>query len=341
MKKISYNPIDFDSNINLISLLRTLYASNEDFDFFLEEYKKAYDFCTTSEHINFYPLAFFQGEKLIAHIALVIDDRLPKYEAFFGFFEIIDDMTVFEDVWQEFTELARKYNIQVLKGPVNGSIWHQYRCVKEDSPVPFFKTEPMTPLYYYDFLSQVNPVSEITYSSGIRESYTDILKVLKNHKKNIQNQFDKYSFKIHVVEKVTTDVLLAIAQISAKVFNKRSWGYTKLDDNEFASLYDLSKLNEYIYKLFLLYHKKNIIGYCSTMKERRNLICKTICIAPAFQGVGLGSALALKIHEEAELNGIEKIMYVLVRDGNQVHNYSTKDVKMFRKYAVFDYKIMT
>jgi len=197
----------------------------------------------------------------------------------------------------------------------------------------------MTPLYYYDFLLQVNPASEISYSSGIRESYTDILKVLKSHKDTIEQQLDKGGFKIRVGEEVEKDALLSITGLSAAVFDKKSWGYTKLDGNEFAKLYDVNKINDHIYKLFLLFHGDTLIGYCSTMREGANLICKTICIAPEFQGVGLGNALALKIHEEAESDDIEKIMYVLVRDGNQVHNYPTEDIEIFRRYAVFDYKI--
>jgi ribosomal protein S18 acetylase RimI-like enzyme len=339
MTKDPYTPTEFCLNTDFISLLKKLYASSDNLDFFLEEYERAYDFCLTSEHIKFYPLAFFQDKKLIAHVALIIDDRLPPHEAFFGFFEVIDDVTVFETVWLELASLAREHNIQVLKGPVNGSIWHQYRCVKEESSVPFFRTEPNTPSYYYDFLSQANPNSEITYSSGVRESYVDILGALKVHKDVIEQKLNEGDFKIEVTKETTKDTLIAISGLSAAVFDDKSWGYTKLDNSEFSKLYDVDKINDHIYKLFLLYHNNVLVGYCSTMKEGVSLICKTICIAPQFQGTGLGNALALKIHEEAERDGIEKIMYVLVRDGNQVHNYPTEDIEIFRRYAVFDYKI--
>ena len=341
MKTVAYNPINFHSNSDLNVFLKTLYASNENFDFFLKEYEKAYDFCVTSNHIKFYPVAFLNDEKLIAHVALIVDDRLPRNEAFFGFFEIVDDITVFEVVWRELLALARKNNIKTLKGPVNGSIWHQYRCIKEGAQVPAFKTEPMTPLYYYDFLSQIGPESEITYSSGMRESYEDILELLKTHKDDIEQKLNTEGFKITVTKETTPETLHAIAGLSASVFDEKSWGYTKLEDAEFSKLYDISKINDHIYKLFLLYHNDVLVGYCSTMREGASLICKTICITPQFQGVGLGNALALKIHQEAEKDGMEKIMYVLVRDGNQVHNYPTEGIEVFRRYAVFDYKITT
>ncbi len=339
MNSHAYNPVAFHANTHFASLLHALYASNEHFDFFLEEYERAYDFCVTSKHIQFYPLAYFRDEKLVAHCALICDDRLPPHEAFFGFFETINDVSLFEDMWHELVTLAHKHHIQVLKGPVNGSIWHQYRCVTESSSVPFFKTEPISPLYYCDFLMRVNPISEITYSSGIRKSYTDILQSLSRHADTITQKLVADGFRITVTTETTRDSLLAIAQLSTLAFDDARWGYTQLDSSEFSGLYDVHKINDHIYKLFLLYHKDILVGYCSTMREGTNLICKTICIAPQFQGMGLGNALALKIHEEAASDGIEKIMYVLVRDGNKVHNYPTQGVEVFRKYAVFDFKI--
>lgn len=339
MKVKPYNPTNFRSRQDFFIFLKSLYGSYNNFDFFLEEYKRAYDFCCTSEHIKFFPLSFFQDEKIVAHTALIVDDRLPQRQAFFGFFEVINDKAVFKTIWCELLELAKIHTIQILKGPVNGSVWHQYRCIKKSSPVPPFKTEPVTPLYYYDFLSQADPTSEITYSSGIRESYTDILKLLQQHKKVIEKKLDENNFKIEVTEKIPPNTLLAIAKLSSVVFDNKSWGYTKLDNEEFLKLYNLKKVNKHIYKLFLLYHNNVIVGYCSTMREGRSLVCKTICITPELQGKGLGNALALRIHEEAERDGVEKIMYVLIKDGNQVHNYPHEDVEIFRRYSVFEYKL--
>jgi len=339
MKIEAYKPIDFNSKKDLVEFLTFLYNLNTNFDFFLKEYENAYNFCCTSAHIKFFPIAIYNNGQMIAHAALVINERLGENEAFFGFFEVVDDITVFEVVWRKLTELAKMHKLQILKGPVNGSIWHQYRCINEDSPEAFFKTEPMTPLYYYDFLIQVNPTNEVTYSSGIRDSYLNILELLKKHKDTITQKLSDENYRIVVTKKISPEILLSIARLSAVVFNKKSWGYTELDPVEFANLYDPSKINEHIYKLFLLYQNDVLVGYCSTMKEGQNLVCKTICIAPEFQGKGLGNALALRVHEEAEIDGMEKIMYVLIKDGNQVHNYSMEDVRVFRRYSVFEYKL--
>lgn len=340
MKIEEYKPTDFSSQKNLLDFLSSLYTINDNLEFFLSEYERAYDFCCKSKHVHFIPLSFYENGQMVAHAALIMDDRLPEQQAFFGFFEIVNDLEVFEVVWRELTQLANKQNLQILKGPVNGSIWHQYRCVKESASMPFFKTEPMTPLHYCDFLTKVKPVKEITYSSGVRESYADILDLLKKKEETVEKKLKDGNFRIEVTKEISLLTLLSISQLSASVFDEKSWGYTKLDAEEFSMLYDPGKINEHIYKLFLLYQGEVLIGYCSTMKECKNLVCKTICIDSEFQGIGLGSALALKIHKEADRDGIEKIMYVLVKDGNQVHNYPTNDVEVFRKYSVFEYELV-
>lgn len=339
MKIEAYTPTSFDEHKDFLELLRNLYDSNKNFEFFLEEYRIAYNFCCTSKYISFFPTSFYNGEKLVAHVALIVDSRLKEGEAFFGFFELLDDEEIFDTIWGKLIELAKVHNIHTLKGPVNGSIWHQYRCVSESNTEQFFATEPMTPLYYYRYLSTLNSTKKVTYSSGVRDSYAGILSLLKSQKEFILQKLEQGNFRIDVENEISHKQLASIASLSASVFDQKSWGYTQLDASEFMNLYSPGKINEHIYKLFTLYQNDTLIGYCSTIRDGDTLICKTICITQEFQGKGLGNALALYVHEEAERDGITKVMYVLVKDGNQVHNYPTDDVRVFRRYAAFEYDI--
>ena len=62
MKIKPYQPTDFHSEPDLLVFLKSLYGANKGFDFWLEEYGRAYNFCCTSESVKFFPLAFFQAE---------------------------------------------------------------------------------------------------------------------------------------------------------------------------------------------------------------------------------------------------------------------------------------
>jgi len=335
METLAYNPTRTNITTELYSFLSRSYFQHKNFNFFLSEYQNAFRYCLDSRHISCHPIMVKRNDQLLGHVALIRDDRLNAEDAFFGFLEFVDDSTVFTQLWQQLTSLARKHNISTIKGPVNGSIWHQYRCIKEDQGDEYSKTEPITPPHHYSFLSRITPHNEVSFSSGSRQSFTPVIEIL-NRKKNIIKSLQANGFSIQCQKKLDPQQLLAIINLSKLSFAK-SWGYTNLDNDELANLYSVQKINANIDYIYLLYKDRGIIGYCSTIEEDQILNCKTICIKPEFQKLGLGNALALAVHNDALNKEIKEIKYLLVRDGNQVHNYPTDDLRIFRRYAAFDF----
>ncbi len=330
----SYKPISVSSDLN--GLLQEKYGNNANFNYFLSDFNKSYNFCVNNDNISFHPIAGFEGEELCAHIALIIDKRLPAGEAFFGFLEVPNDVLVFNSMWNSLIKEAHSKGISVLKGPVNGSIWHQYRCIKETDGSPLFKTEVFSELYYHDFLTSKKPSSEVDYFSASREPYDIVLKLVN------PESFEKltqHGFRIEVVKQVAPGQLKTIADISRSVF-RENWGYTELNDQEFIDLYSTEKLKDYLDSLYLLYKGKDLIGFCSTSEENKStLALKTICVLPVYRGLGLGNALAYKIHLDAKKDGFKKIIYALIREGNSINNFPKEGTEIFRRYTAFEYKI--
>lgn len=337
MQIVTYKPTDEGYRAQLRAFLQRLYHNYHQSDFYLVEYEAAYRYCVESPHIQFIPFLLYDAGVVVGHAALIIDDRLPPGEAFFGFFEIIEDEQLFNCLWQELIQVAKVQRRTLLKGPINGSVWHQYRCIKISSPVPYFKTEPMTPLYYYDFFQRQKPAAEITYSSGQRTSFAELVQTLLS--RDVSVELAQKGFHVMYQTSVGVDDLRGIAAISQAAFDVASWAYTSLDPQEFAALYSVDKINVHLGGVYLMYHQTDLVGYCSTIQEDNRLVCKTICLKPAFQGIGLGQALALKIHQDAVVRGVTAVVYALVRDGNQVHNYPTADVTIFRRYAAFEFLV--
>lgn len=320
----------------LINFVKDRYGDEKNFDYFYADFQKAYSFCVDNENVSFTPIAVFQDDQLIAHTALIRYKRLPKGEAFFGFFEILQDLEVFKKIWESLLEEAKKQNIKILKGPVNGSIWHQYRCIKETNGSEFFKSEPITESYYYEMFTQLKPSTEISYYSASREKFEKVMGVIQTGLEKLA----KGGFEIREVKNVTYEQLLTIAKISRTVFGKNSWGYTELTEKEFLELYSSEKLEQHLNKLYLLLKDQQIIGYCGTTTENKHtLILKTICILPDYQGLGLGNALAYKIHIDAQKEDFKKIIYALIREGNQINNFPKDNTVIFRRYAAFEFRI--
>ena len=319
----------------LVPLLYAKYGASKNFDFFLKEFGKAFNFCVGNDNVSFRTIGGYENGKLRAHIALCMDTRLPKGEAFFGFMEVSEDASTFKLLWDALLSEARNEGVSTLKGPVNGSIWHQYRCIKESDGSDFFKSELPSQLYHYDFLLSKNPESEINYYSAYREHLDIVLQIgAASHEKLTMN-----GFSIEQKNQLTLDDLRPIGAISKNVF-QTSWGYTELTEREFLELYSPDRVAAHLNTLYVLYKGKDIIGFCGTLREDSSvLICKTICILPEYQGLGLGNALAYRVHLDAKNAGIEKMLYVLIREGNKVKNFPKDDAVFFRKYAAFEFRI--
>lgn len=335
MKILKYKPNKTPSP-ELVTLVKNKYGNKKNFDFFFSDFQKAYNFCADNPNITFIPFSNFEDNQLVTHIALIIDKRLPKSEAFFGFLETKQDFPLFEFVWKGMKKEAKKAGITRLLGPVNGSIWHQYRCIKETDNSEYFKSEPMSETYYYKLLTQMEPISEVSYYSASREKFDKVMGIIETEFKKLASA----GFGIKEVTDISYEQLSSIAEISRIVFGKSSWGYTDLTEKEFLQLYSSDKLSLHLNKLYLLFKNQQIIGYCGTSAENRNtIILKTICILPKYQGLGLGNALAYKVHLDAQKEGFKKVIYALIREGNQVKNFPQDDTVVFRRYAAFEYKI--
>lgn len=329
----AYQPDAFATE--LVPLLRDKYGKQRNFEYFLGGFRKAFSFCVGNENILFRPIVGYEDGKIKAHIALIRDARLPAGEAFFGFFEVPDDITIFRSMWDALLKEARKEGISILKGPVNGSIWHQYRCIKETDGSEFFKTELFCGSHYHEYLRSAVPATEFNYYSAYREKFDVVLRVAEA----AYSRLATAGFLIEEKRQATLSDMQKVAEISRSVF-KTSWGYVELSEKEFMQLYSSDALAAHLNRLYLLYKGSDIIGFCGTLKENdRTLICKTICIAPEYQGLGLGNALAYKIHKDACEEGIKKILYVLIREGNNIKNFPQEDIVIFRRYAAFEFHV--
>ena len=324
-----------DDGSALAELLRKKYGMHASFGYFAGDADIAYAFCTESDHISFTPIAGYEEGEMVAHIALIADARQPG-EAFFGFLETPNGQETFDLLWDELLRQSRARGITLLKGPISGSIWHQYRCIKESDGSPFFTGEPMTETYYYDLLAAKRPVTEVTYFSAYRTRYDMVLRLLGAAS---YKRLSLSGFTIKEVTQAGPEELRTIVEISEETF-RASWGYTGLTEKEFLRLYSAEKMGEHLSTLYLLYKGDKLIGFLGTAREDDStLICKTICIAPPYQGKGLGNALAYKVHLDAGKRGFTKVVYALIREGNAIQRFPKEQAVVFRKYAAFEFSL--
>jgi len=320
--------------VDLINLMRQKYGTAKNFGYFMNDFEKAFNYCLINKNIRIEPIAIYSGLEMKAHVALINDYRLNTGDTLFGFFETAKDIETFNLLWTTLVETAKKRGSRVLKGPVDGSVWHQYRVVKQSDGSDFFKSERICEPYYYDFLAAKVKI-EINYYSAYREKFEAILHAAQP----AYAKLSQSDFSIQEVKNVTPAHLRAIVALSKQAFIN-NWGFIELTDEEFDQLYSFKKLESHLSKLYLLYNGADIIGFSSVLKEDDStLVFKTICVLPEYHGLGLGNALAYKVHFDAKAGGIKKIIYSLINEDNNIKKFTKEDAVIFRKYATFEFSI--
>lgn len=321
---------------DLPKLLESKYGRYKHFEYFMNDLERSRLFCCENDNTSTQSFAGYDGDKLITHVSLIKDKRLNRSEAFFGFIEFPDDVESFNLLWDSLVNEARSQGIFILKGPVNGSVWHQYRCITKSDRTDPFTTEPICEPYYFTRLVSKKPLAEIQYYSAYREPFDIVLRLID--RKALEKMSD-LGFAMNEIKEITPELLQIIAKVSRSVFSQ-NWGYTELNEKEFIQLYSLNKMSAHLNSLYALYRGSEMIGFCSTSEEdKKTLILKTICILPKYQGLGLGNALAYKIHQDAKKRGYTRMIYALMREGNSIKNFPKEEAVIFRHYAAFEFQI--
>ncbi len=328
MKVVIYQNNDRLKN-EYFELVKRKYMNLKNFEYFFSDLKKALKFSHLKQQPYF--ISVIDDSTMLAHAAVICDRQLPRGTAFWGFFETSDNEEVFQLLWEKIKEVAREKGINRLLGPVNGSIWHQYRFIKETDRSPFFKTELFCEPFYYKLVKKTQE-KEILYYSAYRNNFDNIIATTEPFYKKIMGD----GFSLIESVKLTEKDLDNILKHCKKIFRK-SWGYIDLSSSCFADLYSSQKLVPHLKRIYFLKKNQQIVGYCSLMLEdRRTLILKSIAILPEFQKLKLANALIYKVHIDAQLNQHQKVIYALIKENNAIKKLPKDDAVIFRRYVAFE-----
>lgn len=327
------NPTKFPEKLG--KLLSKKYADNNKYPFFLSDYKTAYNYCLMSRTVKIDTISLMKENVMVGHIGLIRHDSMGSEEAFFGFLDVDGRKEVFDLLWSSLRDHAGGLGVKKLRGPINGSIWHQYRCIGEMGNEPYFKTELFSDIDYCTWLSSCRPEQEITYYSAYRKKFDAIIDLTESSYREILQS----SISIEKNKSISFSVMDQLKKIADKVF-ENSWSFTPLSRESFRQLYDDDKQINNEMTLYIVRDDDKLIGFLMVMQESDEvLIYKTICLLPDYQGQGIGNAIAHQAHRDALDNNTEKIIYALIRKGNKIKNFPTDNVVTFRNYKAYEFAI--
>ena len=266
--------------------------------------------------------------------AILMSKKKNSSEAYFGYttFNSYDNDS---DLWREIIQICKRMNIKRLRGPIQGTTFFPYRFISKSDGSPFFKGEYFSNEKDHQFMKIHNPKNILTYSSGYRTNFDNIMKISKPYFVKHKNM----GLIIKHWKSIDRYMLTELFRIVEVIFGS-NWGYNKISKEYFFNLFSSkSNINP---KMFLhtIHMNQKLIGFCNYIENDVNtLTFKTIGILPEYQKMGIANAVVYKMHADAIDSKYNKIIYALVKDDNRVKNMPNPDVTLFRSYASYEFDI--
>lgn len=316
-------------------LLLKLYNNSKAFKYYCNDLIKGLEYSTNSVFQTTSLFLITDEDITIATFALIKDIRMAKDKVFFGFFESENNNKLLDFIWKSILEESKKIDCQKILGPVNGSIWHQYRFVSKSNKEITFPSEPITKSYYFDFFASKKTVKVTEYHSAYRTNFDVILKYTEP---SYQKAIDK-NVEIVRITNFDLELLKVIYRFSSQIFSK-SWGFVPLNFEEFLELYNSEKIEDFIGSLYLTKVEDRIVGFCMNIETEDAIIMKTIAVIPEFQKHGLGNALVYAVHNEAKTKNKDYVIYALINKKNKIQHFPQEEVVILREYVAFEFDIL-
>lgn len=261
-----------------------------------------------------------------AHAMAFVDKRLPTL-GMIGFFACSNVQAGAKVIQQGANWLKEKHGIKKVYGPINGTITRDYRLNLSDDF--YFPGEPVNPLWHVDAFDKAGFKVFNRYVSGISKNYQLFMKLLvrkpsKEYSHIIVRPFD---IKDQLTDlKIYHTLMNAIFPSQSLYCPVISW------EERVYNIADSDPIFNPNYTYFLE-DNNHVIGFIVAYPYNRQLILKTIGLLPEYRGKHLSGLLLRRVHDQATQDGLEAVIYAMVRVGNSAYKMMRPGVKVYRKYV--------
>lgn len=223
---------------------------------------------------------------------------------------------------------------RTIYGPINGSIWNQYRFVTSGFTNKPFLFEPFNPECYPKYFLEFGFEQAASYESSI-------LKTQEKYSRN-QNQIDLPP-NIELMpfdEDNALPELESMHEVACDSLND-NFLYTSISKQDFIDKYKplVASLDPRL--VILAKEKKETVGFIFAIpydfsRNCRTVVLKTLCRLKGAQYKGLSLALTSACHLSAHNIGYTRAVHALYRtdDGQHATNKIPQS-KILRKYSLF------
>src|SRR3989344_226601 len=325
---------------DFINLMKKLYSKYENYETYIGYIKELINKNNPSfRFIKIKNFIAYKNEEVIGHISSIIDSRLKENKNFIGligFYECIKDDELSSLLINKAVKYLKDENCDVIRAPIDLTIWHNYRFVIDQKETDSFILEPLTKNYYVDQFKREGFNFSIEYASAERTDFNTIL----DYTKKDYEEVIKEGFVIRdLTKKSFKDDILSIYRLVNEIFQD-SWSFVKISEEEYLYIYeDYKNMIDNILIQIISDKNGKDIGFCSSIIDQKNkntIVFKTIGVLPDYQNKKIGAALLYSKHKKAQDMGISNAIYALIKIDNNVSKLPYPGVKVIRKYVTLE-----
>ena len=283
----------------------------------------------------------FDGLEVVGHISSIIDLKLFENNkiGMIGFFECINDSKVSKLLIKKALERLRSWGCNIVRAPINLSIWHNYRFTIVQNKKHIFYFEPLTKNYYPYFFLDGGFYEIENYYSAERIDFNTILDYAQENYLNLVKK--GYKFRTGSTGSFHKD-LISIYSLSKEVF-KKSKNYVDISFEEFNYIYlDMEKEANLNFLNIISNPFGKDIGFCFSLENPLNpkiMILKTIGVLEEYQNNGIGAGLLYLQHKKAKDHGYDKFVYALISEDTKIKKLPYPGAKVIRNYKLYEKQI--
>ena len=225
-------------------------------------------------------------------------------------------------------------------GPIDGSTWRPYRLVTERGELHPFFLEPDTPDDWPGHFRTAGFDVLATYTSSL----VDPVPPPSPRTAAIAERVAAAGYTVRPVDLTRAAAELdALYDVSVAAF-AHNFLYTPIARTEFHAQYAAILPHVDPRLVLLAEHAGQVVGYVFTVPDLLEVkrtgrattaIVKTLAVAPAHAGVGLGGLLVEQCQRAADARGLTRVIHALMHETNVSQQISRHYGTTCRRYALF------
>lgn len=321
--------------LEYINFIKLHYSNDPRISFYIKRIIKQLD--SKNPFFEFGEIRSFllkKDTKVIGHCSAIIDRR-NEHVGLIGFYDCIRNEFANDLLLESAIEWLKRNGCSIIRGPVNLTIWHDYRFItKQERNIEIF--DPFNKSYYSDFWKKKGFICNEKYVSAVRNDAEYVLPFTKK----AYEALIKRGFKIRPFNKKDPISDLKVILLLANEIFIDSWNFVPLTYNELQHLYDeLLNMSDLHFVEIIEDNNACAVGFCFCLPNpynRNQLILKTLGVLKEYRRQNIAASLLYSQHLKGKNEGFSEFYYPLIKTGNNITKLPYEGYKIITEYEVFE-----